>query len=130
MIIDSKINVNPIACTGCGICITSCPNEVIDLNHCTEEQLINQIQGVSKGRESKIIAFLEKNTAYAAADYVGQMRLSYPYNVRIISVPSTGRIGLKHLLHAFASGVDGIILIEGDDSSFNQDMLREHVRKS
>lgn len=129
MIIDSKINVNPIACTGCGICITSCPNEAIDLNHCTEEQLINQIQGVSKGRESKIIAFLEKNTAYAAADYVGQMRLSYPYNVRIISVPSTGRIGLKHLLHAFASGADGIILIEGDDSSFNQDMLREHVRQ-
>lgn len=129
MIIDSKVKVNPIACTGCGICITSCPNEAIDLDHCTEEQLINQIKGVSKGKDLKIIAFLEKNTAYAATDYIGQMRLSYPHNVRIISVPSTGRISLRHLLHAFTSGADGIILIEGDDSSFNQDMLREHVRQ-
>ena len=84
---------------------------------------------MSKGKDLKIIAFLEKNTAYAAADYIGQMRLSYPHNVGIISVPSTGRIGLRHLLHAFASGADGIILIEGDDSSFNQDMLRENVRQ-
>jgi heterodisulfide reductase subunit A len=128
--VDSGMKFDPILCTGCGVCISSCPNEAIDLNHCTEEQLINQIRGVGEGgTQLKIIAFLEKNTAYAAADYAGQMRSSYPHNVRVIAVPSTGRIGLKHLLHAFASGADGIVLIEGDESSFTLGMLKKHVRR-
>ncbi len=129
-IADSQVKVNPISCVGCGICVIACPNEAIDLKHCTEEQLIGQIQGVSQSdTQPKIIAFLDQNTAYASADYAGQMRLSYTPNVRIIAVPSTGRIGLKHLLHAFASGADGVALIEGDGGPFTEEMLRKHVRQ-
>ncbi len=121
--------IDPISCVGCGICVPLCPREAIDLKNCTETQLNAQIQGVSEeGKPSpKIVAFLEKMTAYASADLGGQSRRSYPPEVRVIGVPSIGRLGLKHLLRAFASGADGIIFVEGDDSLLKEDQLRERV---
>jgi len=122
------VTVNPISCVGCGICVPKCPKQAIDLNHCTEAQLIAQIRGVCEGEKSpKIIAFVEGNTAYGSADLAGQTRESYSPNVRIIGVPSTGRIGLRHLLHAFAAGADGIIFVEDHGGVFKEDALREHV---
>jgi len=122
------ISINPVSCVGCGICVPRCPEEAIDLKHCTEAQLIAQIRGMSAGgRPPKIIAFLEKEIAYGSADLAGQSRASYSSNVEIISVPTTGRVGLKHLLHAFADGADGVILIEDHGGVFREEALREHV---
>jgi len=47
--------------------------------------------------------------------------------VRIISVPSVGRVGLKHVMQALASGSDGVIFIEGDDSLFKEDQVRDYL---
>ncbi len=124
-----RVEIDPMSCTGCGICVPKCPKEAIDLNHSTEEQLTAQIQGISRkdAEALNIIAFLEDKTAYASADLAGQSRHEYNSNVRIISVPSTGRVGLKHLLSAFTSGCDGVILVEGEDSAFTGEKLREHM---
>jgi heterodisulfide reductase subunit A len=124
------VTINTVSCVGCGICVPRCPREAIDLKHCTEAQLMAQIRGVSEGGKApKIVAFLEKEIAYGAADLAGQTRASYSPNVEIIGVPSTGRIGLKHLLHAFASGADGIILLEDHGGVFTEEALREHVTR-
>jgi len=124
----TPMTINPISCVGCGICVPRCPKQAIDLNYCSEEQLLAQIRGVSReGRRPRIIAFLEGDTAYASADLAGQSRLSYSPLVKIIRVPSTGRLGLKHLLTAFAYGADGVVFVEGADSVFEEDKLREHV---
>lgn len=122
------LKINPMSCVGCGICVPRCPEEAIDLKHCTEAQLMAQICKVSEGGKApKIIAFLEREIAYGAADLAGQSRASYPPNVEIIGVPSTGRVGLKHLLHAFASGADGVILLEDHGGVFTEEALRKHV---
>ncbi len=123
------VTINLISCIGCGICVPKCPMDAIDLKESTDAQLIGQIKGTSMEDSDrlKIIAFVEKTTAYGSADLAGQNRVSYTPDVKIIAVPSTGRVGLKHVLHAFASGADGVAMIEGDDSPFREDHLREHV---
>jgi len=122
------ITINPISCVGCGICVPKCPREAIDLKNSTEAQLMAQIRGVSEGGKlPKIVAFLEKEIAYGSADLAGQSRVSYPSNVRIVGVPSTGRVGLKHLLQAFAYGADGVMLLEDHGGVFKEEALRDHV---
>lgn len=125
----NEVAVDPISCVGCGLCVPLCPEGALDLKNCTESQLIAQIQGVGEEGETtpKIVAFVEKRTAYGSADLGGQNRRNYPSEVRIVGVPSTGRLGIKHLLHALAAGADGIILVEGDDSLLKEDQLRERV---
>lgn len=128
---DKQVEINPMSCVGCGICIPVCPKNAIDLNHNTEAQLMGQIRGnpPKDDLSPKIVAFIEKNTAYAAADLAGQTRSHYGANVRIVSVPSVGRVGLKHMLQAFAAGADGVALIEGEDSPFTGDKVREHLTR-
>ena len=36
--------------------------------------------------------------------------MSYPYEIRIIRVPTAARISLKHILFAFSRGADGVLL--------------------
>jgi coenzyme F420-reducing hydrogenase delta subunit len=48
-------------------------------------------------------------------DFLGLDRANYPENVRIVAVPSTAILGLKHLLFAFAYGADGVLVIEGSE---------------
>ncbi len=122
------LEVNSISCVGCGICVPRCPKQAIDLNHNSEAQLMAHISEVSReGKKPGVIAFLEEKTAYASADLAGQTRVNYSPFVKVIPVPSTGRVGLKHLLAAFATGADGVVFIEGDDSVFKEENLREHV---
>jgi heterodisulfide reductase subunit A len=99
------------------------------LKQSTDAELTAQIQGTCEtdGDKPRILAFLEKTTAYGSADLAGQTRIQYTPDVRIIAVPSAGRVGLKHVLTAFASGADGLIFIEGDDSPFREDGVRDHV---
>ncbi|MBN1625646.1 MAG: hydrogenase iron-sulfur subunit [Deltaproteobacteria bacterium] len=60
--------------------------------------------------EPSIIAFCCRWCSYSAADLAGSMRLQYPHNVRIILVPCTGRVDIKHVLHALEKGADGVFL--------------------
>jgi heterodisulfide reductase subunit A len=127
---SAGVTIIPVSCIGCGICVPKCPKEAINLNNCTEEQLIAQIHSMSQeGPSPKIIAFLEKEIAYGSADLAGQTRVSYPPNVEIIRVPTTGRVGLKHLLYAFAYGADGVVLLEDHGGVFTEEALREHVNQ-
>jgi F420-non-reducing hydrogenase iron-sulfur subunit len=58
----------------------------------------------------EVIAFCCNFCAYAAADLAGARRMQYPANVRIVHVPCTGKVEVKHLLAAFERGIDGILL--------------------
>jgi len=128
---ESTVKIVPVACIGCGACVTACPQNAVDLANFTEEQFIEQIKGVCEGEiaEPKIIVFVEKTTAYASLDLAGTRRYSYISNVRPIPVPSCMRVGIKHVLTAFAFGADGVGLIEGDDSPFSGEKLRQYTTK-
>lgn len=60
--------------------------------------------------EPKIIAFLCNWCAYGAADLAGVSRMEYPANVRPIRVMCSATISPHHILRAFQSGADGILV--------------------
>ena len=114
---DEKSVVNEIMCTGCGACIPACPRSALDQQGLTDAQLKAHIRGVLESSEAeiKILAFVEKELAYTAVDLAGLARLIYPSSIRIIPLPSLSRLKLDHLLHAFAYGADGVMLLEAPE---------------
>jgi F420-non-reducing hydrogenase iron-sulfur subunit len=60
--------------------------------------------------EPKIICFLCKWCAYAGADLAGTSRLKYEPNGIIIKVTCSGRVDAQHVLTAFKSGADGVLI--------------------
>ncbi|MEM1995368.1 MAG: hydrogenase iron-sulfur subunit [Nitrososphaerales archaeon] len=114
---NGKATINPVSCIGCGICVPACPKQAIDLKNNTEKQLLASIYGVSQGNlKPLIVAFTEKVVGYRAADMYGLDRRKYPPNIVIIEVPTTRRVGLKHVLHAFNAGADGVVFVEAEDN--------------
>jgi heterodisulfide reductase subunit A len=113
---ENKAKIDPFLCTGCGACIPVCPREAIDFKNATAKQIIAHLRGVlaDKGsNEVRIVAFVDKNVGYTGMDFLGLDRTNYPENIRIVPVPTTAILGLKHLLYAFAYGADGVLVIEG-----------------
>jgi heterodisulfide reductase subunit A len=113
---ENKAKIDPFLCTGCGACIPVCPQEAIDFKNSTIKQIIAQLRGVLTDKEPnevRIVAFVDKNVGYTGMDFLGLDRTNYPENIRIVSVPTTAILGLKHLLYAFAHGADGVLVIEG-----------------
>jgi heterodisulfide reductase subunit A len=130
-IVPEGATVRSISCVGCGLCIPICPKAAIDLKNSTESQLMAEIEGMAKTAISnpKVIAFVEKTSAYAACDLVGLARKQYPTSVRIITVPSIGRLHAKHLLAAFSAGADGVVMIEGEGTVLGEEKFRAHVNE-
>jgi len=133
-----RAKVDPFQCTGCGACIPVCPQEAIDFKNATTKQITASLRGVlaeKQPSEVRVVAFVDKNVGYTGMDFLGLDRTNYPENIRIVSVPTTAILGLKHVLYAFAFGADGVLLIEGTqeiDEKFTKkrmiDMGRELVK--
>ena len=56
----------------------------------------------------QLVAITCNFCAYAAADLAGSTRTEYPWNIKLIRVPCTGRVDVIHILKAFENGADGM----------------------
>jgi heterodisulfide reductase subunit A len=113
---EGKAKVDPFQCVGCGACIPVCPREAIDFRNSLTKQIMAELRGVLADKvvgEVRVVAFVDRNVGYTGMDFLGLDRTNYPENIRIVAVPSTAILGLKHLLGAFAFGADGVLVIEG-----------------
>jgi len=109
---DGKAVVDRLRCLGCGGCVPECKVSALVLHNSTDRQLFGLMRGilVEKADRPIILAFLDYDIAYNAADLIGLARIKYPANVLIVRVPTTARLGKKHILYAFAMGADGVFL--------------------
>ena len=82
------------------------------------------------GFEPRILALVCTYCTYTAADMAGSMRLQYPPNVRVVKLLCTGRVDILHLLNAFQSGWDGVMVsgCEIGDCHFLEGNLRAKER--
>jgi heterodisulfide reductase subunit A len=128
-VVQGVAAIKPISCVGCGLCVPACPKDAIDLKNSTESQLTAEIEGVAEATKTapKIIAFVEGTSAYAACDLVGLARKQYPASVRVIAVPSVGRLHPRHLLAAFGAGADGVVMIEGEGTVLGEEKFRAYA---
>jgi heterodisulfide reductase subunit A len=111
-----KAKIDPFQCNGCGACLPICPKGAIDFRNSTMKQVMAQLQGVLADKDAgevRVLAFVDRNVGYTGMDFLGLDRTNYPENIRIVPVPTTAILGLKHLLSAFAFGADGVLVIEG-----------------
>jgi F420-non-reducing hydrogenase iron-sulfur subunit len=60
--------------------------------------------------EPKIVCFLCKWCSYAGADLAGTLRLKHMPNGVVIRVMCSSRIHAQHVLEAFDSGADGVLV--------------------
>ena len=123
------IQIDPIACSGCGECISKCPNCAISLPLSSDSDLFARIDGCLSTGTPAILAFLDKEIAYTAADNMGKNTLDYPSQVRIIKVPSILRLELKHILYAFEMGAAGIFLGDGTGNAAGSQMGEKLIFK-
>jgi heterodisulfide reductase subunit A len=132
---EGKAKIDPFLCTGCGACIPVCPQEAIDFKNATTKQITASLRGVLAEKQSgevRVVAFVDKNVGYTGMDFLGLDRTNYPENIRIVSVPTTAILGLRHLLYAFAYGADGVLVIEGTqeiDEKFTKKRLIDMGRE-
>jgi len=106
-------------CKGCGVCAAECPMGAMQLVHFTDEQIVAAIEALfepkelassSGGFDPLVLCFACQWCSYGAADLAGVSRIQYPPNVRILRVPCSGRVDVLHVLKAFQSGADGVII--------------------
>jgi len=132
---EGKAKIDPFQCIGCGACIPVCPKDAIDFKNSLMKQIIAQLRGVladKQAGEVSVVAFVDKNVGYTGMDFLGLDRTNYPENIRIVPIPSTAILGLKHLLYAFAFGADGVLVIEGSqeiDEKFTKKRMIEMGRE-
>jgi heterodisulfide reductase subunit A len=106
-------------CKGCGVCASECPMGAMQLKQFKDDQIIAAIEALFKSEQRKdlegnfkpvILCFACQWCSYAAADLAGVSRIQYPPNVRVLRVPCSGRVDVLHVLKAFQSGADGVVI--------------------
>lgn len=79
------------------------------------------------GSQPKILVFSTEKISDPAIDLAGLLKNHYPFTVYTISVPCSGGIKPRWIMHAFEKGFDGVfIAADGTDCSYGE-ICTEHT---
>jgi F420-non-reducing hydrogenase iron-sulfur subunit len=77
----------------------------------------------------KILVFSTEKISDPALDLAGLMKLHYPPSVRTIIVPCSSAVRPQWIMHAFASGFDGVfIAADGSDCPYGETCIEKTAR--
>jgi len=80
--------------------------------------------------EPRLVAFMCRWCASAAADQAGRARLPLPHSLLTVELPCTGRVEPAFVLQAFREGADGVLVAgcHPGDCHYVDGNLRAHAR--
>lgn len=119
LVTKEHAQVDPALCMGCGLCASACLASCITLDGYTDVQVdaaaraMDWIPGwaaPAEGRWSpRVLVFVCNWSVRAEADiaYLAQP----PAQVRVVSVPCSGRITPTFLVTALQKGIDGVLVV-------------------
>jgi len=130
---SKKAQVVEALCVGCGSCISICPLEALDLHGYTNAQLYAAVAGALERKtdgQRRIIVFADDSCTYRVADAVGIRKMTYSGDVRIIRIPSAGRISPKLIVFAFEKGADGILIGDCPEKSSRYPWSKQKIEET
>ena len=92
-------------CRGCGLCVAVCPAMALELDNWEEERISTLIFRLSSEmKKPKILVMRCQWAVFSPPDH------DFGPNVRIIDLPCAARVDPLHILGAFQSGIDGVLV--------------------
>lgn len=105
--------IDPFLCQSCGNCVVECPSKAIDLPGASDAQIYAQIEAALAARQdgtAPVLVFGCQWSGFAAMELAGARGLKYPTQVRAIELPCSARLDPLHVLYAFYSGAERVVL--------------------
>lgn len=110
---DNRAAIQELACQGCGVCASECPNDAIEIRNCTDDQIRAHLRTMNPQLAPRLVAFMCQNSAWEA--YQAALKLkhaSLPLGFTAIKVPCAGKIDIDYLLRAFTHyGIAGVLVL-------------------
>ena len=106
--------IDPLRCEGCGTCISGCPRFAITLENSSDDGLLERVKTVldesEDSGEPRILMFACKYCGFPISEHTGAWKSDYPENVRVVSLPCSGRLDPFIVAAALEDGADGVII--------------------
>jgi len=115
--VQDNIIFDDAACMGCGACTSICPVSVPQLQAYPDDLIYSQTDILLQGKNKlspAVVMFTCNLEGLQALDRAGEEHLAYP-PVLPVFVPCINAVHEAHILNAFNSGADGVILLGCED---------------
>jgi len=110
------INFDLALCRGCGLCVAMCPAIALELENWEQERISRLINRLSSEMKSpKILVFRCQWAVFPPLD--GEPSP----NIRFIDLPCASRVDRFHILEAFQSGIDGVMVAACSEDDCKQE---------
>jgi len=114
--LDTRVEVVPNACEGCGICAAYCPRgavRITDLEPGAISDLIKTDTGMQPQKTFTpfIVAFCCRRSAAQARELAICMGHRLPQGMRVVEVPCSGALSYEHIFAALDNNADGVMVL-------------------
>jgi len=121
-------------CQFCYLCSVECPRQAISADETVEVKVTGTDKAQEEVPESgafdpRLTVFVCRRSALPAAKMAMGMGASIPSRLTLIPVPCAGGIGLQHILTAFRSGTDGVLLLTCHEGNCHSETGNHHARE-
>ncbi|MGD2270158.1 MAG: hydrogenase iron-sulfur subunit [Desulfobacterales bacterium] len=117
---DAKLNVNPEACEGCGLCASECPAIAIRQQK-LQATMIHQVcwrrSKQNDPASPAIVAFCCSRSAAQSAGLARCMGHRLPPGLSVLEVPCACSISIEYLLASFDHRVEGVLVMVCHDGN-------------